>query len=137
MIKRLFNTAIIPKNIDVVLVILRITFGVFMLAHGLPKMEKLFGDDPIQFASVFGLSQTASLALAVFSEVFCSILLIIGFGTRLATIPLIITMLVAALVIHGADPFFDKESSLHYLVVYVVLLIAGPGKYSVDHLISR
>jgi putative oxidoreductase len=55
----------------------------------------------------------------------------------LATIPLIITMSVAAFVAHGADPFGKKELALLYLVIYLFLLFAGSGKFSIDYLISR
>ena len=108
-----------------------------MLSHGLPKLQKLTSGAPVEFASVLGMSPELSLGLAVFAEVFCSILLIIGLATRLATIPLIITMLVAVLSIHADDPFGKKEPALHYLLVYLVILLAGPGRYSLDHLISR
>ncbi|MGH2648054.1 MAG: hypothetical protein ACRDE8_10825, partial [Ginsengibacter sp.] len=51
--------------------------------------------------------------------------------------PLIITMLVAVLLIHADDPFKIQEAALQYLLVYLVLLFAGSGKYSLDHLIHR
>ena len=60
-----------------------------------------------------------------------------GLGTRLATIPLIITMLVAVFIVYGAAGFDKKEMGLLFLLVYVFLLVCGPGKYSIDHLISR
>jgi putative oxidoreductase len=46
-------------------------------------------------------------------------------------------MLVAVLLIHAADPFSAKEPALHYLLVYVILLFAGSGKYSVDYLLQQ
>ena len=108
-----------------------------MLTHGLPKLEHLLGDETIQFASVLGLNETMSLAMAVFAEVVCSILILIGLGTRLAVIPLIVTMLIAIMHIHGADPFSVKEMAVHFLLMYIVLLIMGSGKYSADTLIFR
>ena len=75
--------------------------------------------------------------MAVFAEVFCSILILVGFATRLATVPLIITMLVAVLSIHAADPFVKKEMAMHFLLAYAVLLVTGSGKYSVDQLLQR
>jgi len=65
--------------------------------------------------------------------VICAILLVLGLGTRLATIPLIVTMAVAAFITHGADPFARKELALFYLAAYFVLLINGSGKYSFDN----
>ena len=125
------------NTINLALLVARIGLATFMLTHGLPKMATLFSGGPIQFPSVMGLTPEVSLALTVFAEVFCSILILVGAGTRLAAIPVIITMLVAALVIHGADPFAKKEMALLYLLGSIVILIAGSGKYSVDYLLQQ
>ncbi len=135
--KKLLSVSHQTKNVDIVLLVLRITIGALMLTHGLPKMEALLSGEPIQFVSVFGLSPAVSLGLTVFAEVFCSILILVGFGTRLAAIPLIITMAVAAFIVHAADPFGKQEMAILYLAVYVVLLIAGSGRYSLDRLLTN
>jgi putative oxidoreductase len=135
--KRIISVGHTSNKIDIALLLARIGISMMMLTHGLPKMAQLFSGDPIQFPSIMGMSPAISLGLAVFAEVFCSILLLAGFTTRLAAIPLIITMLIAVLVIHSADAFSQKEMALHYLVAYIVLLIAGSGKYSIDYLLQR
>jgi len=119
------------------LLIARIGIGLMMLVHGLPKMAMLFSGEPIQFLPVFGLSAEVSLALAVFAEVFCSLLLLVGLGTRLAVIPLIITMLVAVFIYHAPDPFAKQELGLLYLLVYLLLLFTGAGKFSLDYLLQQ
>src|SRR5688572_3409784 len=105
-----------------------------MLSHGIPKFIMLVSGTPIQFPSVLGMSAGLSLGLTIFAEVLCSVLILAGFATRLAVLPLIITMLVAILFYHAADPFAKQEPALQYLLVYVVLLVTGSGKYSVDYL---
>lgn len=124
-------------GVDIALLIARVGIASLMLTHGLPKLFMLFSGGPIQFPPVMGMSAELSLGLVVFAEVFCSILLLAGLATRFAVIPLIITMLVAVLFIHAADPFGKQEPGLQYLLVYVILLFAGSGKYSVDHLVQR
>ena len=135
--KKLFATAHLDKNIDAGILLLRITLAGLMLSHGIPKMIGLFSAGPVQFPPVFGLTPELSLGLAVFAEVLCSVFILVGFGTRLATIPLIITMLVAVFYIHAADPFVKKELGVHYLVGYVLLFITGSGRYSIDHLLDK
>lgn len=108
-----------------------------MLTHGLPKLSKLMAGGEIQFADPFSLGPTASLLLTVFAEAICSFLLILGLATRLATIPLIITMAVAAFIAHSDDPFGKKEMALVYLLVFVTIAILGPGKYSLDAVFGR
>ena len=137
MIKNIFNPGNYSRNIDLALVVLRIAAGGFMLSHGVGKFEKLFSGEPIMFPDPLGVGATVSLALVVFSDVFCSIFLIIGIGTRLAAIPLIITMLVAAFIAHAGDGFGKQELPLLYTVIYIVLAISGSGKYSVDNLIYK
>ena len=135
--KKLFSTNHSLKNFDLVILLGRVAIASLMLVHGLPKLAMIFSGEPVQFPGVFGMSPEFSLALTVFAEVFCSLLILVGFGTRIATVPLIITMLVAAFYIHAADPFAKQELAIHYLLAYVLLLITGSGKYSIDYLVQR
>mgnify|MGYP003575533762 CR=1 FL=1 len=134
--KKVLSVAPAASAVDAALLIARVGIALLMLTHGLPKMAMLFSGDPVQFPSVLGFSPELSLGLTVFAEVFCSLLLLAGLGTRLAVVPLIVTMLVAAFVIHAADPFAKQEPALYFLLVYLVLLLAGSGKYSVDYLLQ-
>ncbi len=133
MMHKTYSTNLNLKNTDIALLILRIGVAGLMLTHGIPKLMKLFGSEPIAFYDFVGLGMEASLTLAVFAEVICSILILIGLGTRLAAIPLAITMVVAFFIIHVEDPFQRKELALFYLIVYIVLFLTGSGKYSLDH----
>ncbi|QNK61917.1 DoxX family protein [Pedobacter sp. PAMC26386] len=134
---RLFNTNYNHRGLDFVLLILRICIAGLMLSHGIPKLEMLLVGGKIQFMDPIGLGDTATLALAVFAEVFCSVLLLLGIAVRLAVIPLMITMLIAILIAHGNDGLKEKELAIHYLLTYVVLLFAGGGRLSVDSIISH
>jgi Predicted membrane protein len=86
---------------------------------------------------VLGMSHLVSLSLTVFAEVICSLFILLGFATRLAVIPLLITMLVAVFYVHGNDPFGKQEMGLLYILTYVMLLIMGSGKYSIDNLLYK
>jgi len=118
------------------LLILRAAFGCYMLVHGIPKLMG-FNKMAAQFPDPLGLGSQLSLIGAITAEVGCSILLILGLGTRLAAIPLAFTMLVALLFIHAADPWQTKELAAVYLTVYVTLILTGGGKYSLDGWIGR
>lgn len=133
---RIFNTNYHHRSLDIVLLILRVSLAILMLSHGIDKLNTLLAGGTIQFPDPMGVGATASLALTVFAEVFCSILVLFGLAVRLAVIPLLITMLVAILVIHGADGLKEKELALHYLLGYLVLLFAGAGALSIDKIIS-
>lgn len=113
------------------LALLRIVPSAFMLTHGLPKFQKLISGNT-EFANPLGIGQAPSLFLTVIGEFICPILLIIGFKTRWAAIPSAITMFVAAFVVHGSDPFGKKELALLYFIIFLVVFLLGPGKYSID-----
>jgi putative oxidoreductase len=117
---------------NVAILCLRIIASIMMLTHGGPKFMRLL-DGNLKFGDPIGIGSEISFVLVVFAEFFCSILLIIGLGTRMASIPLLFTMLVALLVAHGADPIFDHLNVLAYIATYVFLFFTGSGKYSLDY----
>ncbi|MGB5228529.1 MAG: DoxX family protein [Eudoraea sp.] len=116
---------------DIGLAVLRILPSAFLLSHGIPKLQKLLNGD-FEFADPIGIGSTPSLFLAVIGEVICPLLVIIGYKTRWASIPIVITMAVAAFIVHGSDPFGRKELALMYLVCFAVIMLLGPGRYSID-----
>lgn len=128
----LLKTNFNPNALNIVLLVSRLAAGAFMLTHGIPKLMKFFATGDITFSDPLGVGTIPSLIMAIFSEVFCSIFVILGLGTRIAVVPLIITMLVAVFLVHAGDPFGKKELGLMYLTVYMLLLAAGSGKYSFD-----
>jgi putative oxidoreductase len=116
---------------DIGLAVLRILPALMMLTHGLPKFQKLINGN-FEFGDPIGIGAAPSLFLAVLGEFICPILLIIGFKTRWVAIPSAITMLVAAVLVHGEDPFGTKEKALLYLVFFISIILLGPGKFSID-----
>lgn len=121
------------KSTDLALLLLRLTFGGLMLLnHGWGKLMKFFSDEPLKFGDPLGIGIPASLGLATFAEVGCAALVAIGLFTRLAVVPLIITMLVAAFIVHIDDGFKKMEMALLYVFAFAAIGLAGPGWYSVD-----
>ncbi len=124
-------------KVSLSLLFLRIISGGFMLTHGLPKLQNFVHGPPFEFPDPIGIGVTASLALTIFAEVICAVLIIIGFLTRLATVPLIITMAVAAFIVHSQDALFIKELPILYITIYLAIAIAGPGQISIDKIESQ
>ena len=133
--KRLFNPSFNPDRLDLILLFARIAVGCFMLVHGLPKLEKWMAGGEIEFADPLGVGAKTSLLLVVIAEVVCSILLILGFATRLALVFLLFTMIIVAFIIHSLEPFEAKEKAFLYLTIFGLLFITGSGRYSVDYLL--
>ena len=118
---------------DFGLLIIRLGIGLMMaFSHGLGKVQKLMAGGPYQWADPLGIGAGLSLFLAGGAEFFCSLALAVGLFTRLASLPLAFTMVVAVGVVHWADPFKKKEFALLYLFAYLLIFLAGPGRYSID-----
>jgi len=116
--------------------IIRLVFGLIMLInHGIPKLMKFSTLQP-KFYAWWLLDSKWSLILVIFAEVFCSLFIILGLFTRLAAIPLVITMLVACFGAHATDTLVVKEMSILYLTVFSALLLLGAGKVSVDGMLK-
>lgn len=119
------------------LLILRVGVGGFMaFAHGLPKLTG-FSEMAARFADPIGVGTTASLALAIFAELFCALALVLGLFTRAVALPLLFTMLVAGLIVHADDPWGKKEFALLYAIPFLTLMLTGGGRYSLDTLIAQ
>ncbi|SIT18889.1 putative oxidoreductase [Chryseobacterium ureilyticum] len=129
------NSSSIPK--DIILLAVRVFVGFAMLSHGYPKLQMLLAGGKIEFFDFLGMGPQITLILTVLAEFVCSILLILGLFTRVSLGFLIFTMVIAGFVVHGADPFEKREMSLIYLAVYLLLMVMGAGKISVDHMIER
>ncbi len=134
------------------LLVLRVGVGGFMLSHGVGKVRMLLAGQSDQFGDPIGLGAPLSLALVAFAEFGCSLLVIIGLATRLAALPVVFAMGVAALVAHGGDPWsaetaakaflagtsktwFSKEPALLFLIPFLALAFTGAGRVSLDRLI--
>jgi len=116
------------------LLILRIGLaGTMAVRHGLPKLLD-FANSMHSFPDPIGLGSEVGLALVVFAEFLCSLLIVVGVFTRFAAIPVVVAMAVAFFVVHGADPFTKKEMAFIYLTGFACILATGAGKFSADAL---
>lgn len=116
-------------TVDFGLLFLRIMVGSFMLfGHGWGKLIS-YSERADQFSDPLHLGPATSLAAAIFAEVFCSLFVILGFGTRLAAIPLVFTMFVAVLFVHADDPWGKKEFALLYAIPFITLILTGGGRF--------
>jgi putative oxidoreductase len=135
------------------LLILRVGLGGYLLTHGWGKLQMLLAGGATNFGDPVGLGSTLSLVLVTTSEFLCALMVILGLATRIAAVPVVITMAVAAFVVHGRDPWtmeaaamaffsgasktwFSKEPALLFLIPFLSLVFTGGGKLSLDGLIA-
>ncbi|UGU16883.1 DoxX family protein [Sinomicrobium kalidii] len=121
-------------NTDVATLVLRLLFGGLFIRYGYMKLVS-YDEMLLQFGDIIGIGSELSLILVIFAEFFCGILVTIGLLTRLAAIPIFITMFVAYFIAHGNDAFDVKALAFVFLILSIVIFILGGGKYSLDKLI--
>jgi len=135
--KKLLSVKYTSTSFNITFLLIRLVFGAtMMVAHGYQKLVH-FAERKNSFVDFLGLGSTTTLSLVVFAEFFCAAFIILGLFTRMAAIPLCIAMGYACFVTHHGDVFGDGEASLQFLSVFFLLLLCGPGKYSIDGMIAK
>lgn len=133
----LFKNKAQRYQFDIGLLALRITASALMMPHGYSKLMRLFSEAPIQFPDPLMISPALSLFFACVAELFCSILIMVGYMTRGASLFLMITMTVVVLGIHLLEATGKHELPMLYLIVFTTISIMGGGKYSIDYLMEE
>ena len=134
------------------LLILRLGVGGYLLTHGWGKLQMVIAG--AEFGDPLGLGSRLSLILVTGAEFGCALLVMAGFLTRLAAVPVVCAMAVAVSTAHATDPWTmgeaakifvagesqfpaSKEPALLYLIPFLALVFTGAGRYSIDGLIWR
>ncbi|MCX6314066.1 MAG: DoxX family protein [Sphingobacteriales bacterium] len=134
--RKLFSSKYSAGAFNAAMLFLRLAFGILMMNHGYQKLLH-FADKQHSFMNFLGMGSTLSLLLVIFAEFFCALFIILGLFTRLAAIPLIIATCVMVFKVHNGDVFGDGETATLYLTGFLVLLLVGPGRVSVDSMIGK
>lgn len=95
--------------------------GFMMLTHGIAKIEQ-FDTLKSAFPATMGMSSELSLILIILVEVGCSSLVLLGFMTRLAVLPLMFSMIIAAFFTFSPISLSTAELPLLYLGIYTFIL---------------
>lgn len=118
------------KAFSLLLLCLRLFFGLMLIMHGLEKLYN-YTELCFVFPDPIGIGSEVSLILAIFAEMFCSMAFIFGALYRLAMIPMLVVMAMAFFHVHEAS-IIQGELAFIYLMVLVMMYIAGPGQYAID-----
>jgi putative oxidoreductase len=122
------------------LLLARLAVGLVFMSTGWGKVHDL--EKVTHFFDQLGIPAPGFNAVLVgYSELVCGTLLVLGLATRLATIPLTVSMVIAILTAKRADihGLFDLVGfdEFTYLCVLVIIAILGPGAASLDHAVVR
>jgi putative oxidoreductase len=134
MMRKLIQLAFLPLNQDWALLLLRVWLGVSLfVVHGYEKLVT-FSQMAQRFPDPLHIGQTPSLVLALLADAVCSLLIIFGILTRLSSLFVVCSIGVAYVIVwHASLLNIRGEVAYLYLGGYAVLMLAGPGKYSLDY----
>ena len=125
-------------DVDLAILLIRIVCGLAFIQHGFGKIQH-----PLTWMGPEATIPAIFQALAAISEFGGGIALVLGFLTRLGALGIGCTMTVAV-IMHGfifGDPFVNLtgghsfEPAIVYLVIAILLMIIGPGRFSLDRII--
>ena len=131
----LFPRQVSDKRLSLLLLALRLLFGLLLMSHGWGKLSH-YAELSASFPDPFGIGSPASLGLAIFGELVCAAAFVLGFLYRLAMLPMIVTMGVAFFFAQGGR-IAEGELAFVYLLVFVLIYWTGPGRYAVDTFLAR
>ena len=135
--KRLWSTAYTETAFNLSTFLLRCSFALLIcLNHGILKLIH-FSEWKHNFYNFMHIGQWWSLVLSIIAEVFASMLLILGIFSRLAAILLVVDTFVAAFIFHQGQPIKNYEDAILYFTGFLVILLVGPGRWSVDGATGR
>lgn len=118
------------------MLLMRLFFGAMLLRHGLQKINN-FNELSQTFFDPIGLGPKLSLIMIILVEVGCSLLIMSGLMTRLATLVIVFSMFVAAFMAKSQFSMNESEMPLVYLGAFLLIFILGPGRYSLDWLMAK
>lgn len=101
------------------------------LGHGLTKLMH-FQEMKTQFPDPLGVGPVVSLTITVICEVVLAFFVALGAATRVAAAFVFLMLVIAAFVVHAADPWSKKEFAVIYAIPFLVITLTGPGRLSLD-----
>jgi putative oxidoreductase len=134
--KKLLSTNYSSGAFNTAMFLMRLVFGILLMNHGYGKLIH-FNETAAHMPILFGMSSTITTALVVFAEFFCALFVILGLFTRLACLPILISFSYALTKAHNWDVFGKGEMATLFLGAFLVILIIGPGKVSVDGMVGK
>jgi putative oxidoreductase len=125
------------KPYDAAILLLRLGAGLLLcFGHGVQKYHLLFSAAG-SFPDPLGIGHVPSVVASMGAECGASMLVAVGLFTRWACLPVLLTMGVVAVVVHAGDPWSKTEPSVIFLLMFAVIALTGPGRFSLDKLLRN
>ena len=139
--KKIFSRLIDPSVtyllFNATMLFFRVAVGLEMIfVHGFKKLG-IGVAEAEKVPNPLHLPETFNYAFAVAANIFFPFLVLTGFCTRLATLPTLAVTLTGYFVLHWNDAGIVRDTPFIYSVIFLFILVLGPGKYSIDNYIFK
>ena len=124
---------------------IRLFVGIMFMQFGIRHLVN-YSTMSADFPTVLGLSSATCLSIMIVIELVCSLFIMVGFLTRLSTLPPNASMIAAEYYsahdllphtsLYGLDSTEPGYLPVMFIGIYLFILLAGPGKISLDYFIS-
>lgn len=144
LIKRMFLWSAGLTFTNMARLFIRLFTGVMFMQFGIRQIAH-YNELAPSFCPVLGMSGETALLVMILIEIICSTLIILGLFTRFAIIPPFISMVIAEHVImqyysaEGVTQLYSMQAGflpIMFMGIFIFMMIAGPGKISLDYIIS-
>jgi len=133
----ILNTNTSQRRFSLGMLLLRIAVcSEIAIVHGFKKIG-VGVQEAEQIPNPLNLPDSFNNAFAISANIVFPFFVMIGFLTRLATLPTLAVTLTGYFVVHWGDSLLLKDPPYIYSLLFLFILIMGPGKYSIDNLIYK
>lgn len=130
--KNILSTQVPDVHLDKALLFFRIAAGVGMIhTHGMKKLLD-FQAEVANIPDPLGIGGYPSALIAVFINIVCAGLVVVGFFTRLNALCILSLTLMGLLVVHASDPWSVRDIPYMYSLAFGLISWLGAGRYSLD-----
>ena len=119
---------------DSAILFLRLFIGTILFTQAITKSQQYLWLEE-DYPAILGLSGADVVSLVGTIEAVSGALLAMGLLTRVTSAVMAVVMFVAAFVLFPSQSFDQAELKVVYAGIYIFLLIAGGGRYSLDRLV--
>ncbi|MGC4042013.1 MAG: DoxX family protein [Flavobacterium sp.] len=139
--KKLLLTMLCVRNsrpsFDIAMLFFRTAISIeIIIVHGFKKLG-IGVAVAEQIPNPLSLPETFNTVFALGANLFFPVLIIFGFLTRIMVLPVLAVTLTGYFILHRNDPGLVKDIPFMYSTAYLLIMVLGPGKYSLDFLIRK
>ena len=137
--KKIFAKILSPQPVvsDCGMLLLRVAVSLeIAIVHGFKKIG-VGVSQAENIPNPLHLPDAFNNVFAIAANIVFPFFVLIGFFTRLSTLPTLAVTLTGYFVVHWNDTLLEKDTPFIYSLIFLIILILGPGKYSVDNSIHK